>query len=478
MQSFRSSSYEVRQSQIHGLGGYATLPIAAGELVAVRSGSVVPYEEARRRDAAIGGFSMHVEPGLFLCPDSGDQLSDIAVYLNHSCDPNTGIKGQISFVALNDIEPGEELTFDYATNVSCPYRLACQCGSALCRKIVTGDDWRLPALQERYAGHFDAVITGFLGSRGNLGGSFGESVIPSPVPLEGPVFNRIVAALSGMPTFDAWRSGLIARDTYCNMLDRILELPTTVPLNENERALSARLWWRPADCIGPVLEKLHQRGALIGRDYDVQSLSRCLSIIDRHWFHGGNSTYIFHEEASLAFILARARKPRHMAVIGSYYGYWAAFAILGAFDSLERAVLVDLDPAYCELARKNLARLGLQDRVDVLALDGIEFLETTSTVFDFVLLDPEGPRDEGPWDRRGKAVYGPVLRALEPALSSDALMLAHNILINCDTGLPYFDQLTARNREELGPFLDLAGSVFDSGQLVIDTTEGVGVYWR
>ena len=34
------------------------------------------------------------------------------------------------------------------------WRMPCSCGSGLCRRTVTGDDWRRPELQNLYAGHF------------------------------------------------------------------------------------------------------------------------------------------------------------------------------------------------------------------------------------------------------------------------------------------------------------------------------------
>ena len=36
------------------------------------------------------------------------------MHLNHSCEPNLGLQGQIAFVAMRDIAADEELTFDYA----------------------------------------------------------------------------------------------------------------------------------------------------------------------------------------------------------------------------------------------------------------------------------------------------------------------------------------------------------------------------
>jgi len=36
------------------------------------------------------------------------------IFSNHSCEPNIGVQGQIVYVAMRDIAPGEELTHDWA----------------------------------------------------------------------------------------------------------------------------------------------------------------------------------------------------------------------------------------------------------------------------------------------------------------------------------------------------------------------------
>jgi hypothetical protein len=57
---------------------------------------------------------------------------------NHSCQPNTAYDG-LNVVALTRINPGEELTLDYASfldeNME-PFQ--CQCGSSGCCGLVTG----------------------------------------------------------------------------------------------------------------------------------------------------------------------------------------------------------------------------------------------------------------------------------------------------------------------------------------------------
>lgn len=74
--------------------------------------------------------------------------------LNHSCDPNVRIVGQITFRAMRDIDVGEELTFDYATGDDDDWEMECACGSLEFRGRVSGKDWQIPELQRRYAGCF------------------------------------------------------------------------------------------------------------------------------------------------------------------------------------------------------------------------------------------------------------------------------------------------------------------------------------
>jgi len=79
-----------------------------------------------------------------------------AALLNHSCDPSlVWTPSGDGLVAFRDVDPGEELTVDYATSSTDPELVVrCHCETYRCRQLVTGDDWRIPQVQQRYAGHF------------------------------------------------------------------------------------------------------------------------------------------------------------------------------------------------------------------------------------------------------------------------------------------------------------------------------------
>jgi hypothetical protein len=80
------------------------------------------------------------------------------IFSNHSCEPNIGVRGQIVFVAMRDIDAGEELTHDWATTDDDNYELECNCGAESCRKILTGKDWQREDLRRKYEGFISSYL--------------------------------------------------------------------------------------------------------------------------------------------------------------------------------------------------------------------------------------------------------------------------------------------------------------------------------
>lgn len=76
-------------------------------------------------------------------------------YINHSCDPNSGLiidETSVILVALREVSPGEEITFDYSTTMDeDDWELVCDCGSPICRGTIR-DFKKLPdEIQRKYA---------------------------------------------------------------------------------------------------------------------------------------------------------------------------------------------------------------------------------------------------------------------------------------------------------------------------------------
>ena len=134
---------------------FARVTIKAGERLAIFGGQVTHVAEE------IGDYGIQIDEDFVIdgvSEHSGDFYED-TFFINHSCEPNAGIKGQIILVAMRGIEIDEEVTFDYAmclheTKGVRPYRMECQCGRTSCRKVITDNDWKIKELQQKYYGWF------------------------------------------------------------------------------------------------------------------------------------------------------------------------------------------------------------------------------------------------------------------------------------------------------------------------------------
>ena len=156
---------EVRDSAIAGKGSFAKQPIGMGEVVIRWGGGFIITDEEFQEGFKKGMFkaetAVHFDENhkwveLADAPETPD------AYLNHSCDPNLWFVNGWEFAARRDIAAGEELTFDYSTGETYPLGYECRCGSANCRKDVTGQEWRDASFQKQYRGHFCPYVQGLI----------------------------------------------------------------------------------------------------------------------------------------------------------------------------------------------------------------------------------------------------------------------------------------------------------------------------
>ncbi|HLM56911.1 MAG TPA: SET domain-containing protein-lysine N-methyltransferase [Pyrinomonadaceae bacterium] len=156
--SYISPKAVVGESPIHGRGLFAGEAIAAGEIVCVKGGYVFDRRALEAMPGWYAAAEIQVAEDLFIGPSAEAEREGSMIFSNHSCEPNIGVRGQIVFVAMRDIEPGEELTHDWATTDDDDYSLECRCGAPSCRRHITGRDWRRPELQGKYRGYFSFYL--------------------------------------------------------------------------------------------------------------------------------------------------------------------------------------------------------------------------------------------------------------------------------------------------------------------------------
>jgi SET domain-containing protein len=101
----RLDAWLVKNSEIQGLGAFATKRIVRGELL----GEV---EGTERHFSALDAYNLSMafesRPDHYIVADP----KSVGRYLNHSSEPNCRVAG-LKITAGRDIEAGEELTIDY-----------------------------------------------------------------------------------------------------------------------------------------------------------------------------------------------------------------------------------------------------------------------------------------------------------------------------------------------------------------------------
>jgi SET domain-containing protein len=122
----------VRSSAIHAAGVYATSRIKKDARVVEYTGPRITRKTADDRyDEAAITYLFGMDDGKTIIDGHG-----VAQFINHSCDPNCEsdqIDDKVWIIALRDIEPGEELTYDYSLYDGDGEPAPCYCGAKDCR---------------------------------------------------------------------------------------------------------------------------------------------------------------------------------------------------------------------------------------------------------------------------------------------------------------------------------------------------------
>ena len=126
---------EVKESKIHGFGCFAKRRIKKGTIVGEYIGKIIPESESYIYDAEDElTYLFDLENGKVI--DATNYEFPLK-YANHSCSPNCEAfqeDDQVFIETLKDIEPGEEVTYDY--NLISEDKVECHCGEKNCKGVM------------------------------------------------------------------------------------------------------------------------------------------------------------------------------------------------------------------------------------------------------------------------------------------------------------------------------------------------------
>jgi hypothetical protein len=118
-----------------GKAVYAAQGFAEGEAIIRFTGRRFRADQVPSLMRGSSDRFVQVTPQHFMGPSG--KIDDL---INHSCDPNAGLRfagGSVTLVAVRDIAAGEEIAWDYSTTLAeSNWHMICQCRSPECRRVI------------------------------------------------------------------------------------------------------------------------------------------------------------------------------------------------------------------------------------------------------------------------------------------------------------------------------------------------------
>jgi SET domain-containing protein len=141
--------YLIMKKTPYGKAVFANRNFKEGEFIIEFLGKVYSMAEYKKKLNPKNNHYLQISSSKYLGPTRTPDN-----YINHSCNPNTGIKifgRSVLLFAIRNIRKGEEITFDYSTSMAEDYwEMNCLCGCKNCRKKIR-DFKHLPAsIRKKY----------------------------------------------------------------------------------------------------------------------------------------------------------------------------------------------------------------------------------------------------------------------------------------------------------------------------------------
>lgn len=196
----------------------------------------------------------------------------------------------------------------------------------------------------------------------------------------------------------------------------------------------------PNAAMDEHLRKLLQEIEEHGRENDARATERPRMMLN-----------LEPASAQLLSILVRASGVTRAVEVGTSNAYstiWLAWSLAPAGG---RIISIDRNPDKHVLARENLRRANLQDRVELRTGDAAELVRQLTGTFDLVFLDA---------DRRK---FPEILQILLPKLAPKALVIADNVL---------------SHPEEIAEYLQMISSLADFQHTTVPVGKGLSIAYR
>lgn len=163
--------------------------------------------------------------------------------------------------------------------------------------------------------------------------------------------------------------------------------------------------------IKTILAEYHQRIEAENALMKTLPMAEGMKRRDEFLLSVGEETAVFLNN------LVKAAKPKTILEIGTSYGYSTIWLAEAAQSYGGKVISLENDANKATFAQQKIKEAALDDVVDIVVGDALDFLKNTTETFDFVLLDL--------W----KELYIPCFELFFPKLNAGAYVISDNMLM-------------------------------------------------
>lgn len=133
----------------NGVGVFANKVFKKGENLFEFKGNIFSYAQLPFPYEKVKDHYVQIDKNSYMGPSGW-----IDDFVNHSCNPNAGLKienRKATLVSIKNIKTGQEITWDYSTTMDeDDWEIDCTCGSKNCRKRITDFKYLPKEVRRKY----------------------------------------------------------------------------------------------------------------------------------------------------------------------------------------------------------------------------------------------------------------------------------------------------------------------------------------
>ena len=277
--------------------------------------------------------------------------------------------------------------------------------------------------------------------------------------MNGRCLDKYEKILSNYDFFNDFRAGKLSKEDYKAKMEENKDEIISKGIGNYDFFRMSRSVAGNGEVIS-MLEDFVNQGGFADLNYGECEFENYSAKIRPEYDDGGFVTAIFPEDELFMYAAAKLTAPKTMFMAGSYFGYWAIWAMEAVQANGGICTLSDINPEVTRVSEINMKKFGFADNVKLTTDDAEQLLLSGDEEIDLLALDATGAWNDPRPTHRGKILYSTLLAAARHRLHTGSIIVIHNL---------------ERELQELSPLIEQLDEI-SSAKSELICFNGLGIY--